>query len=80
MVERTKAGLLAARARGRTGGRPKKLDQKKRELAVGLYNDRLTPIKEICSLVGITKHTLYKYIKEFPKDEEGDSVNPPLQS
>jgi len=39
--ERTQAGLAAARARGQKGGRPPALDDKKRELAVKLYNDRL---------------------------------------
>ncbi len=38
--ERTQAGLAAARARGRKGGRPKALDPNKRQLAVKLYNDR----------------------------------------
>ena len=38
--ERTNAGLTAARARGRLGGRPKALDSNKRQLAVKLYNDR----------------------------------------
>jgi DNA invertase Pin-like site-specific DNA recombinase len=38
--ERTNAGLVAARARGRLGGRPKALDLNKRQLAVKLYNDR----------------------------------------
>lgn len=35
--ERTQAGLTAARARGRKGGRPKRLDEKKRELAIEMY-------------------------------------------
>ena len=38
--ERTQAGLTAARARGRKGGRPKALEPNKRQLAVKLYNDR----------------------------------------
>jgi DNA invertase Pin-like site-specific DNA recombinase len=62
--ERTQAGLTAARARGRTGGRPKALDPNKRQLAVKLYNDRQHSIGEICQMMGITKPTLYKYIAE----------------
>ncbi len=37
--ERTQAGLAAARARGRKGGRPKSLDTKKRKMAVKLYRE-----------------------------------------
>ena len=38
--ERTKAGLEAARARGRKGGRPKSLDKEKTQLAYKLYDER----------------------------------------
>ena len=63
-IERTRAGLEAARARGRQGGRPKKLEKSKRQLAVDLYHAKKHSIKQICSTVGITKPTLYKYIRE----------------
>jgi DNA invertase Pin-like site-specific DNA recombinase len=62
--ERTRAGLSAARARGRLGGRPKALDPAKRELAVKLYNDRQHSIAEICQIMGISKPTLYSYLAE----------------
>lgn len=62
--ERTKAGLSAARARGRLGGRPKALDPNKRKLAVKLYRDRQHSIDEICQMMGISKPTLYKYVDE----------------
>jgi DNA invertase Pin-like site-specific DNA recombinase len=39
IAERTQAGLLAARARGRVGGRPKTLNDDKRKLVVTLYNE-----------------------------------------
>jgi DNA invertase Pin-like site-specific DNA recombinase len=65
IVERTHAYLAAARARGRKGGRPKLLDQAKRELAVRLYHERDKTVKEICALMGISKPTLYKYIEEM---------------
>ena len=60
--ERTKAGLTSARARGRRGGRPKSLDLNKRELAVRLYRERQHTIAEICSMMGISKSTLYNYL------------------
>ena len=62
--ERTNAGLSAARARGRKGGRPKTLDEKKRKLAVQLYRDRKHPIDAICQMMAITKPTLYRYVQE----------------
>ena len=66
--ERTSAGLAAARARGRNGGRPLKLDEKKRELAIKLYNERERSIKEICQIMGISKPTLYAYIHKHDKE------------
>lgn len=60
--ERTSAGLKAARARGRMGGRPKKLNAEKAKLACDLYNQQTRTIKQICELVGVSKPTLYKYI------------------
>jgi DNA invertase Pin-like site-specific DNA recombinase len=65
--ERTRAGLDAARARGRKGGRAKKLDRRKRALAVDLYRKRRHTVGEICAMVGISKPTLYAYVRE----EEG---------
>ena len=61
--ERTHAGLQAARARGRKGGRPKKLTADKAALAIQLYTGRQHSIKQICDLVGVSKPTLYKYLK-----------------
>jgi DNA invertase Pin-like site-specific DNA recombinase len=62
--ERTRAGLVAARARGRLGGRPKALDPTKRQLAVQLYRAKAHSIDEICRLMGISRPTLYKYVSE----------------
>jgi DNA invertase Pin-like site-specific DNA recombinase len=57
--ERTHAGLKAARARGRLGGRPKALDAQKAELAQRLYDERVHTVKEIAHMVGISKPGLY---------------------
>ena len=62
--ERTKAGLAAARMRGRQGGRPKKLSSSKRSLAVDLYHGKKHSLKQICQMLDITKPTLYKYVRE----------------
>ena len=61
--ERTKAGLMAARDRGRNGGRPRKLDEKKREAVVQLYEKREQSVAEICRIMGISKPTLYNYVR-----------------
>ena len=62
--ERTKAGLDAARARGRKGGRPKALEPEQRSLAVDLYVQRKLTVAEICRTLGISKPTLYGYLRE----------------
>jgi DNA invertase Pin-like site-specific DNA recombinase len=67
--ERTNAGLVAARARGKRGGRRKALDENQRNLAVDLYRQKTYPIDEICRTVGITKPTLYKYVADAGKAE-----------
>lgn len=61
--ERTQAGLAAARARGRMGGRPPKLNEKKRQMLAEMYEKRDRPIKELCELFGISKKTLYQYLR-----------------
>ena len=60
--ERVNAGLVAARARGKVGGRPKALDEKKRQVTIDLYRANKHSIGEICQMMGIGKTTLYKYL------------------
>lgn len=62
--ERTLAGLAAARARGKRGGRPKALDPKQITLARTLHNAKEPSVKEICTLLGIGKTTFYRYLKQ----------------
>lgn len=59
--ERTNAGLSAARTRGRKGGRPKGVDEKKKKAVLALKKDRERSVKEICEIVGISRNTYYKY-------------------
>jgi DNA invertase Pin-like site-specific DNA recombinase len=61
--ECTRAGLAAARARGRVGGCPRKLDPKKLALAQALYDAGQTDIATICQTMGISRATLYRALK-----------------
>jgi len=61
IIERTNAGLVAARARGRHGGRPFK-DPDKVNTAIKMYQSKEYSIKEITSTTGISKTTLYRYL------------------
>jgi DNA invertase Pin-like site-specific DNA recombinase len=61
--ERTQAGLTAARARGRRGGRPKALTGKKAAIAKELYENKNNTIDEICKTLNISRATLYRYVK-----------------
>jgi DNA invertase Pin-like site-specific DNA recombinase len=61
--ERTNAGLAAARARGRKGGRPKGVDEKKRKAALALKRDPHYSIREIYEIIGISRNTYYKYTR-----------------
>jgi DNA invertase Pin-like site-specific DNA recombinase len=60
--ERTTAGLVSARARGRLGGRPAVLDSRKKEMASSLYEGK-TNVRDICETLGISKATLYRHLK-----------------
>lgn len=60
--ERTQAGLAAARARGRIGGRPKTLTAEKQQLAIDLYTEKKMSVDKLCETLGISKPTLYSYI------------------
>lgn len=64
--ERTQAGLQAARARGRKGGRPPGLSKKAKATAMAaetLYREGQLSVQEICDQLGISKPTLYSYLR-----------------
>lgn len=63
IIERTKAGLEAARARGRVGGRPK-IEEEKLDYALHLYQQKKFTVKEICEKTGVSRSTLYRYRDE----------------
>jgi len=62
--ERTMAGLKAARARGRKGGRPKLMDDKMISMAKMLMADHSNSVKDVCETLGVSRSTLYRNLKE----------------
>ena len=64
IADRTKEGLRSARARGRTGGRPR-INTDAVKKAVKLYNTKQYSINEIEELTGVKKATLYRNLNEY---------------
>ena len=61
IAQRTREGLVAARVRGRLGGRPR-VDASSIEKAIKLYNSNQYSIREIEEMTGVKKSTLYRNI------------------
>jgi DNA invertase Pin-like site-specific DNA recombinase len=73
IIERTQAGLVAARARGRKGGRPQgsvRYDLKKLALAQQLYAEHKHSVADICKTLAIPRTTFYRYLATAPKAAE----------
>lgn len=62
IIERTKAGLAAARARGRNGGRPYSMTAAKLRLASAAMGKPETNIGELCQELGVSRQTLYRHV------------------
>jgi len=62
IIERTRAGLAAARARGRNGGRPRKMDKHTLKMAMAAMSDTKSVAQEVAQRLGVTTTTLYMYI------------------
>jgi DNA invertase Pin-like site-specific DNA recombinase len=67
--ERTKAGLAAARARGRRGGRRALSAEKVRQLRT-LAADRANSVPSICRTLGISRATFYRYVRGVRTDDK----------
>ena len=67
--ERTNAGLTAARARGKKGGRPKSplSEEKKLQLAKKMYEDKTMAVEDIYKSLHIPRSTFYKYVREYAR-------------
>lgn len=61
--ERTKSGLQAARARGRTGGRPSVMDDTKLAVAREMYSSRQHTVSEIARTLNVSRSTLYRSLR-----------------
>src|SRR5918998_6784988 len=68
--ERTRAGLTAARARGKSGGRPKALTEKQVQMMRNMAADKSLTVSDICKTLGIGRTTFYRYVKA---GENGES-------
>jgi DNA invertase Pin-like site-specific DNA recombinase len=62
IVERTKAGIEAARARGRLGGRPRKMDIDTLNMAMAGLSNAKSIAKQVAKRLNITTTTLYMYV------------------
>ena len=62
--ERTNAGLKAARARGRLGGRPPLLEEKQVEKMLARYDEQKLTVEEICKIHGVSRPSFYNYLKK----------------
>jgi DNA invertase Pin-like site-specific DNA recombinase len=71
ILERSSAGMIAARARGRYGGRPEKLNKQDLKLLKTLY-DNGTPIKTIAEQWKVSRTTIYRYLNKLNNQENKD--------
>ena len=72
--ERTMAGLAAARARGRAGGRPRVMTRQKLKAAMALMADRENVARDVAAQLGVSVSTLYAYVdaKGQPRERAGE--------
>ncbi len=64
--ERTTAGLAAARARGRMGGRPRVMTPEKVRLARRLYDERQSTVQQIAATLGVSERSIYRSLTASP--------------
>ncbi|MBE0437100.1 MAG: recombinase family protein [Methylomicrobium sp.] len=75
IAERTRAGLAAARARGRKGGRPRKMDRPTLMMAMSALSDPKANASDVAKRLGITTTTLYMYVNgDGSLKEAGQSI------
>jgi len=72
--DRTRAGLAAARARGRKGGRRRVMDDKKVAMAVSLLRNPETVVADVCQTLKVSRATLYRYLPQAGKSAPDGSA------
>ena len=75
LIERTKAGLKSAKARGRTGGRKPKLTSEQIEMAKGLLASGKAP-RDVAKAFGVGRSTLYRYVPGNTSTADEEVVQP----
>lgn len=66
--ERTQAGLKAARARGKMGGRPPLLDTRQINRMIEMYDEQKTTVAEICKIYSISRPSFYNYLNNRKRE------------
>jgi DNA invertase Pin-like site-specific DNA recombinase len=77
--ERTKAGLKAARTRGRLGGRPPLLDNRQINRMIEMYDEAKTTVAEICKIYSISRPSFYNYLKKRRQEGQQERQNLDVQ-
>ena len=72
--ERTMAGLEAARARGRVGGRPPKMTPEKVKVAREMYASREHTVEAIAETIGVSRKTVYRHLTADPLKSSAEPV------
>ena len=75
LIERTKAGLKSAKARGRTGGRKPKLTSEQIDMAKGLLASGKAP-RDVAKAFGVGRSTLYRYVPGDTSTADEEVVQP----
>ncbi|MEV6179974.1 helix-turn-helix domain-containing protein [Streptomyces sp. NPDC052015] len=70
MSERTRDGLAAARARGRTGGQKPKLGPRQVKLAREMYDSGDYTVQQIADEFGVSRPTIYRHLNNVPSQPE----------
>ncbi len=82
--DRTMAGLTAARARGRVGGRPSKLSAEQRRQARKMYDERELTVEQIGKVLGVSRTSIYRALNPTPtpagRTASTATVEPPSAS
>ena len=72
--ERTDAGLKAARARGRMGGRPSLLDNRQIKRMIEMYEEQKNTVAEICKIYEISRPSFYNYLNRHQSNAKNKKI------